>query len=67
MVTPPPGGAAWPQLVEQVCSALAASNATIECTFDHLEVVLPRDGTPDAPPARWLLNGTFRLRATAER
>jgi hypothetical protein len=67
MVTPAPGGAAGPGLVEQVCSALVASNATIECTFDNLEVVLPRDGAPDAPPARWLLNGTFRLRASAER
>jgi hypothetical protein len=66
MVTPPAGGAAWPELIEQLCSALAASHATIECTFDHLEVVVPRDGAPDALPARWLLNGTFRFRASAE-
>ncbi|HZS01859.1 MAG TPA: hypothetical protein VFE37_24295 [Chloroflexota bacterium] len=62
----PPTGASLPQLVEQVYSALAASHATIELSFENLEVVLPRDGAPDIPPARWLLNGTLRLRATTE-
>jgi hypothetical protein len=65
MVTPPPSGASLPQIVEQVCSALAASHATIELTFEQLEVTLPRDGAPESPPATWLLNGTLRLRAAA--
>jgi hypothetical protein len=67
MATLPPTGTAWPQLVEQACAALAASNATIECTFEHLEVVLPGDAASDAPPPRWLLHGTICLRAAAER
>ncbi|HLH26907.1 MAG TPA: hypothetical protein VK066_30640 [Chloroflexota bacterium] len=67
MATPLPAGPIWPQLVEQLCSALAASNATLECAFDNLEVVVLLDGAADGPPTRWLLNGTVRLRASAER
>ena len=67
MATQPPPDAAWPQTVQQLYAALAASNAGIEFTFEHLEIVLPRDDPPGAPPVRWLLNGTLRLRTSADR
>ena len=67
MATQPPPGPAWPQVVQQVLTVIAASNAAVDCSFENLEVVLPQDGTTGAPPTRVLLNGTVRLRVTAER
>ncbi|HEY7060579.1 MAG TPA: hypothetical protein VII06_03810 [Chloroflexota bacterium] len=66
MAMQPPPGAAQLQVVEQVLSALAASETAIELTFDNLEVMLPRDGGPDAPSPRVRLNGTLRLQAAGQ-
>ena len=67
MATQPPPGASWAQMVEQVCSALAASGTAVELSFENMEVLLPRDGSPDAPPFRVSVNGTLRLRVSAGR
>jgi hypothetical protein len=54
-----------PELAEALYAALVARGATVECQFDNLEIVVPRAADPNAPPARWRLHGTVRLRATS--
>ncbi|HLI27809.1 MAG TPA: hypothetical protein VKZ60_12100 [Chloroflexota bacterium] len=53
-----------PELAEALYAALLARGATIECQFDNLEILVPRAADPNAPPARWRLHGTVRLRAS---
>ncbi|MBX5493194.1 MAG: hypothetical protein IRZ14_18745 [Chloroflexi bacterium] len=53
-----------PELAEALYSALLAHGATIECQFDNLEVLMPRDASPEAPQARWRIHGTVRIRAS---
>lgn len=52
----------WPQLAEGLYSFLTGRGATIEYSFDNMEVQIPRDTADDAPRARWHVNGTMRIR-----
>lgn len=54
--------ATWPQLAEGLYSFLTGRGATIEYSFDNMEVHVPRDTAEDAPRARWHVNGTMRIR-----
>jgi hypothetical protein len=53
-----------PELAEALYATIVARGATVECQFDNLEIVMPRAADPNAPPARWRLHGTVRVRAT---
>ncbi len=54
--------ATWPQLAEGLYSFLTGRGATIEYSFDNMEVQVPRDTAEDSPRARWHVNGTMRIR-----
>jgi hypothetical protein len=55
----------WPELAEGLYSFLTGRGATIEYSFERMTVLVPRDTGDDAPQARWLVDGTVRIR-TAE-
>ena len=54
--------ATWPELAEGLYSFLTGRGATIEYSFDNMEVQVPRDTTEGSPRARWHVNGTMRIR-----
>jgi hypothetical protein len=56
----------WPDLAEGLYSFLTGRGATIEYTFERMTLLVPRDTGEDAPQARWLVDGTVRIR-TSER
>jgi hypothetical protein len=55
----------WPELAEGLYGFLTGRGATIEYTFDKMEVWVPSSTHAEAPSARWKINGTLRIR-TAE-
>lgn len=59
--------ATWPQLAEGLYSFLTGRGATIEYSFDNVEVQVPRGTEEGSPRARWSVNGTMRIRTTEER
>jgi hypothetical protein len=61
---PEPEVTTWPHLAEGLYSFLTGRGATIEYTFDNLEVWVPRDTAPDSPAAHWKLHGTIRMRTS---
>lgn len=54
--------ATWPQLAEGLYSFLTGRGATIEYSFDNMEIQVPRDTSEDSPRARWHVNGSMRIR-----
>ena len=52
----------WPHLAEGLYSFLTGRGATIEYTFDNIEVWVPRDTAPNSPSAHWKVNGCLRVR-----
>ncbi len=42
--------ATWPDLAEGLYSFLTGRGATIEYSFDDMEIQVPRDSADDAPP-----------------
>jgi hypothetical protein len=56
------GPAGWAQLAAAMYGLLIERGAAVECTFEGLEVQIPRDGTGDAPPVRVRVDGTLRIR-----
>jgi len=56
----------WPDMAEGLYSFLTGRGATIEYAFDRMTVMVPRDTGAEAPQARWLVDGTVRIR-TSER
>lgn len=52
----------WPHLAEGLYSFLTGRGASIEYTFDNMEVWVPRDTAPDSPAAHWKMHGTIRVR-----
>jgi hypothetical protein len=54
--------ATWPQLAEGLYSFLTGRGATIEYSFENMEIHVPRDTAEDAPRARWQVHGTMRIR-----
>ena len=61
-----PETATWPQLAEGLYGFLTGRGATIEYSFDNMEVHVPRDTAENSPRARWNVNGTLRIRTTDE-
>ena len=56
------GVTTWPHLAEGLYTFLTGRGAVIEYTFENMEVHVPRDTAPNAPAARWKMNGTIRIR-----
>ncbi len=56
----------WPDLAEGLYSFLTGRGTTIAYEFDELEVLVPRHAGDTSPGAKWMLNGTVRIR-TSER
>lgn len=56
------GVTTWPHLAEGLYTFLTGRGAVIEYTFENMEVHIPRDTAPNAPSARWKMNGTIRIR-----
>jgi len=54
----------WPDLAEGLYGFLTGRGATIEYTFDKMTVLVPRDTGAEAPQARWLVDGTVRIRTS---
>jgi hypothetical protein len=54
----------WPELAEGLYSFLTGRGATIEYDFEKMSVLVPRDTGADAPQARWVLDGTLRIRTS---
>lgn len=53
----------WPELAVELLEKLTGHGAEITCEFVDLEVQTPGAAGAGAPPARWKLNGTLKLRA----
>lgn len=56
----------WPELAEGLYGFLTGRGATIEYSFDNVEVWVPSSTHAEAPSARWKVNGSLRIR-TSER
>jgi len=54
----------WPELAEGLYSFLTGRGATIEYTFDNLQIHVPSTTHADSPSALWKLNGGIRIRTT---
>lgn len=53
----------WPELAVELLEKLTGRGAEFTCEFVDLEVQGPSASGAGAPPARWKLNGTLKLRA----
>jgi hypothetical protein len=54
----------WPELAEGLYSFLTGRGATIEYSFDNMEIFVPSSTHSESPSARWKLNGALRIRTT---
>ena len=54
----------WPELAEGLYSFLTGRGATIEYTFDNMQVWVPSSTSHDAVSAQWKVNGTMRIRTS---
>jgi hypothetical protein len=54
----------WPELAESLYSFLTGRGATIEYSFDNVEVWVPSSTHAESPSARWKVNGTVRIRTS---
>jgi hypothetical protein len=54
----------WPELAEGLYAFLTGRGATIEYVFDNMEVYVPSSTHPDAPAARWKVNGGIKIRTS---
>lgn len=52
----------WPELAEGLYSFLTGRGATIEYSFDNMEIQVPKDTSENSPRARWHVNGAMRIR-----
>lgn len=52
----------WPELAEGLYGFLTGRGATIEYSFDNMEIEVPSSTRADAPSAKWRLNGALRVR-----
>ncbi len=57
-----PKNPTWSDMAIDLYDKLTGRGAEITYEFDKFEVQVPRDGTDDAPKARWGMNGTIRVR-----
>lgn len=51
----------WADLGQEMWSYLTGRGAAINYEFVDMKVDVPRETGPDAPSARWRLNGTLRI------
>jgi hypothetical protein len=54
----------WPELAEGLYSFLTGRGATIEYSFDDMQIWIPSSTSHDATAAQWKLNGTLRVRTS---
>jgi hypothetical protein len=54
----------WPELAEGLFSFLTGRGATIEYSFDNLQISVPSSTHAEASSALWKLNGTLKIRTT---
>ena len=54
----------WPELAEGLYSFLTGRGATIEYTFDNIQVWVPSSTAHESPSAQWKINGTMRIRTS---
>jgi hypothetical protein len=54
----------WPELAEGLYSFLTGRGATIEYTFDNMQVWVPSSTAHEAISAQWKVNGTMRIRTS---
>ena len=52
----------WPDLAIDLYDKLTGRGAEITYEFDDLEVNVPGGTAPDAPHARWKVNGELKIR-----
>ena len=52
----------WPELAIGLYDKLTGRNAEITYEFDHLEVSVPSSASDQAQHAKWVLNGTMKIR-----
>jgi hypothetical protein len=54
----------WPELAEGLYAFLTGRGATIEYTFDNLQISVPSSTHPESPSALWKLSGGIRIRTS---
>lgn len=57
----------WPDFAIGLYDKLTRRGAEVTCEFHDLEVNVPSGTAPDAPHARWKLNGELRIRTRDSR
>ncbi len=59
--------ATWPDLAESLYAFLTGRGATIEYSFEHMDIYVPHSTAGDSSQAKWTLNGTLRVRTSETR
>ncbi|GAC1310655.1 MAG: hypothetical protein NVS2B3_17490 [Vulcanimicrobiaceae bacterium] len=54
----------WPELAEGLYGFLTGRGATIEYTFENMEIWVPSSTHAESPAAKWKMNGTLRIRTS---
>ncbi len=54
----------WPELAEGLYGFLTGRGATIEYSFDNMEIWVPSTAHAESPAAKWKMNGTLRIRTS---
>lgn len=54
----------WPELAEGLYGFLTGRGATIEYTFENMEIWVPSSTHVESPAAKWKMNGTMRIRTS---
>jgi len=54
----------WPELAEGLYGFLTGRGATIEYSFDNMEIGVPSAARAEAPQAMWKINGSLKIRTT---
>ena len=57
------GTTTWPDLAVGIWERLTGHHAEITYEFDHLEVFVPSAASSGAAHAKWIINGTVRIRS----
>jgi hypothetical protein len=65
-VTPDDETTSWTDLGKEMWTYLTGRDAAIDYQFIDMDIDVPRETGPDAPTARWRIDGTLRI-TTAER
>jgi hypothetical protein len=56
----------WPELAIGLYDKLTGRGAEITYEFQNLEVAVPSSTGPEAEHARWMVNGTLRIRTRGQ-